>query len=200
MNAPIFTVDLGEEFGSYEQRVRAPFHLWIQNTADPNHLEHVHPEFRRMFTSGCTPHNVDLMRSYSEYSMSLSPDVVRRFEKYVTNQHWARMEFTHMLFYPHLSVTSFMGIFFSVETAIPDREDETYTSVNTRFFVAPESKVSSLMKKMALEGNIRLLKEDKAFMESWANQYNNKAGFWMPGEERIKHYLNWCEMKGLFDE
>lgn len=199
---PLFPVVLGEEFGFLTQKVKAPFHLWMQNTADPNHLKTVHPEtFTRLFAS-YEARSEAFETNYSAYSMDLNDDVVRRYERYFIQEPnpWHDWGFTHMMFYPHLSVTSFLGVFFSVETAIPTPEDESSTSVYTRFFVAPESKVPRLLKKMAMENNFTILQEDKDIVERWANQYNNEPGFFLKGEDRIKHYLAWLKIRGLFDE
>lgn len=194
---PDFKPVLGDEFGFYSQVVNAPFHLWMQNTADPNHLNTVHADsFDRLF-DGVTPYQVFIEDNYSQYVMPLKDEVVLKYRRYFKKDVWHERGFMHMLHYPHLSVTSFLGVFFSVETATPHPIDDNCTQVYTRFFVAPDSGVPALLKRMAMDNNMKILQEDKAVVEQWAQHYRNDAGHWLQGEERIKHFVEYFERSGL---
>jgi phenylpropionate dioxygenase-like ring-hydroxylating dioxygenase large terminal subunit len=187
--------DIGEEFGSSEMEVKAPFHLWIQNTADPNHLGTIHKtSFSKLFDNS-RPENVYLSEFESSYSMRLKDEVSDKYKKYVTNEAMADMGWFHYLGFPNLSVTSFMGIFYSVEYANPA---PIGCVVNTRFFVAKNSKVPKLLKSMALEANIKILLEDKELVEKWAHGYQyDGSEQWMNGEDRIKRYCDELKARGF---
>lgn len=192
---------LGEEFGQHTLRVKAPFHLWIQNTMDPNHLKTVHKTgFAKLFKNAA-PFDVQKYDECSSYKMSLTDEVILKYNKFKTESHNLFDNFMHIAYFPYLSVTSFMNIFLSVETAVPDREDENFTNVQTRFFVSPGSSVPELLRSMALKSNIEILKEDKDIVESWANQYYGGTILEeerMTGEERLVHYLDYLDQNGLF--
>lgn len=186
-------MNLGEEFGSYRTMVKAPFHLWIQNTADPNHLATIHPStFNDIFLHH-SPYNVEIHDSGdSSYLMPIKEIIKDKYRKYAVEDFWFDKDFYHMIYYPHVSITSFLGIFFSIETAM--QIDDDYTEVYTRFFVSHESKVPELLKKLAFENNKKILQEDGSLIEHWAKSYEySKQTKWLPGEERVKAYADKIE-------
>lgn len=182
--------ELGPEFGSYLMRVKAPASMWMQNTADPNHLATVHKNtFNDIFESHI-PFDEKFEEYGSEYKLKVKDGIVESYRKYGAKNE----TFTHTLIYPYLSLTNFLGIFFSVETAnwIPrDGESE----IKTRFFLEPDSKVPHLLQKAAKENNLNILDEDKYIVERWADSYMNKEVPWMDGEKRIQHYITYGEKK-----
>lgn len=188
---------LGEQFGESRMFVKAPFHLWMQNTADPNHLRTVHPEtFHKLFAN-TIPKKVIILGKTSAYCLDVAPEIVNKYSR------WADPEselfkdgFCHSLCFPHLSATSFLGCFFSVETALPVGKG---CEVHTRFFVAKDSKLPDLMKNMAMTNNRQILEEDRLLVERWAETYQNHQNVkWMPGEERIAAYVDQLERSGMW--
>lgn len=183
---------IGEEFGQHKQFVKAPFHLWMQNTADPNHLSTAHKEsFSKLF-DGSHPENVYLSEFESSYTMRIKDEVVERYQKHFSE---ANSDFYHYLGFPNLSVTSFLGVFYSIESANPV---DGGTEVLTRFFMRKGIK-PGLFGSLALESNEKILKEDKELVESWAKnyKYDPETIKWLPGEARIKRYADEIRARGL---
>jgi len=176
--------EIGEEFGSNEMTVQAPFHLWIQNTADPNHLATAHKNsFSKLF-DGNRPENVYLSEFESSYTMRIKDEVVDRYREHYPE---CSDHFTHILGFPNLSVTSFLGVFYSVEYANPSALG---SHVKTRFF-ARKGLSPGFLCRVALESNKKILQEDKALVEAWAINYKyNPNTQWLPGEARIKRYAD----------
>lgn len=193
-----FSESLGEEFGSFKQTVKAPFHLWMQNTADPNHLSTTHKKSFASLFDGHRPERVWIEEYESSYSMKLKDETLERYSKYAdTDSKWFKEEFFHGLVFPNLSVTSFLGVFFSVESANPRRDGST--EVETRFFVGRNSKAPKLLRRIALENNKQILLEDKELIEKWAMTYRDiEMQSFLPGDERIKAYLAQVKDRGLF--
>lgn len=184
--------ELGEEFGSHEQFVKAPFHLWMQNTADPNHLTTAHKEsFSKLF-DGSRPENVYVSEFESSYTMRIKDDVVERYQKHFSN---AGTDFYHYLAFPNLSITNFLNVFYSVEYANPV---DAGSIVRTRFFVRKGLR-AGLLGRIALEANKKILAEDKDLMERWALNYKYVPSEtkWLPGEERIRRYADEIASRGL---
>jgi hypothetical protein len=184
---------IGEEFGSHTQEVKAPFHLWMQNTADPNHLTTAHKDsFSKLF-DGTRPENVYISEYESSYTMRIKDEVVERYGKHFELS--SVSDFRHILGFPNLSVTSFLDVFFSVECATPTRDG---CRVNTRFFVRSGINRNRLLERVALESNIKILKEDKDLVEKWALDYTYDPDTkWLPGEARIKRYADEIRSRGL---
>lgn len=178
---------IGDQFGEYRQSVKAPFHLWIQNTMDPNHLTTAHKDsFSKLF-EGTRPESVYLSEFESSYTMRIKDEVVERYEG-----HFGALssgDFYHYMGFPNVSVTSFLGVFYSIESVV--HKPGAGCVVNTRFFkkAGETSKKSDLLARVALEANIKILQEDKALVEKWAETHKPKKEVkWMQGEERIRRY------------
>ncbi len=188
---------LGAEFGSYAQTVDAPFYLWMQNTADPNHLRSIHKSgFAELF-EGVKPQDVVIKYNYSSYTMPIKENIVRKYEKAICpiEDH----TFFHAMIGPNLSITSFLGLFYSVEAA--NHIDDYTTHVETRFFVGKNSKVPMLIRQSALQSNIKVLREDKAAVEKWAETFDIRdSPEWLPGEERIQAYIKMIHQMGIYPE
>lgn len=183
---------IGEEFGSHKQVLNAPFHLWIQNTADPNHLSHVHKESFSSLFDRSGPENVFISEFESSYTMRIKDEVVERYQKHYSE---ATTDFHHILGFPNLSVTSFLGIFYSVECANPN--DAGGCEVTTRFFMRKGLKPGTLS-RLALAANKKILEEDKRLVEMWARGYKYDPNTsWLPGEARIKRYADEIRSRGL---
>lgn len=199
-----FDLPLGEEFGANALAVAAPFHLWMMNTADPNHLRNVHPHtFNRIFKSH-EPVNVFIDGWQSEYQLPVDPEVVSKYRRYGGSEH-----FTHKLVGANLSITSFLDVFFSVECAnpydprkpanwVPRNYYKDACLVETRFFIRKDVKMPELLKNLAMKNNRKILAEDEEIVSSWAHSwYGSQQTNWLPGEERIKHYCETIERTGL---
>ena len=183
---------IGEQFGEHKQFVKAPFHLWMQNTADPNHLNSIHKDsFSKLF-DGNRPENVYISEFESSYTMRIKDEAVERYKKHFDQ---ASDWFFHYLAFPNLSVTSFLDVFYSIETANPV---EGGCEVTTRFFTGKDIKPNKLLNRMALDANIKILGEDKCLVETWASGYRYEADTkWLPGEARIKRYCDEIRARGL---
>lgn len=177
---------LGFEFGSIDLAVRAPFELWMQNTMDPNHLRFVHRGFSSMFAEPMKPEGVWISESgrVSSYRMQVEADVVRRYEKLLG--YAPAPYFFHAVVAPQLSITCFLGVFLSVETAEPTKEG---CAVSTRFFTSKADSVPTTLLKIAMQRNRALLEEDQDVCERWALGRPWKTPTqWLPGEDRIRSY------------
>lgn len=185
--------DLGEEFGHYKMNVAAPFQLWVQNTADPNHLPTVHKANFSALFSGLTPFQVQMGENSSSYKMPINAAIMEQYRAMRSEPSVFGDGFFHMLVFPHLSITSFLGVFYSIETATPI--DDKYCQVHTRFFVSKKANVPGLLKRLALKSNIQVLKEDRDLITKLASStaVKDHDPKWMPGEERIKHYCDHME-------
>lgn len=184
--------EIGEEFGSHVQFVDAPFHLWIQNTMDPHHLKYAHKESFAELFDGSLPENVYLSEFESSYTMRIKDEVVERYQKHFPE---ASDYFFHYAGFPSLSVTSFLDIFYSVESAIPDGSG---CRVHTRFFSRRSVERNNLLERLALDANKKILAEDKELVEKWAINYKYDPNIrWMPGESRIKRYADEIRARGL---
>lgn len=187
---------IGDQFGSTELYVKAPFHLWMQNTADPNHLTTIHKKnFANLFDSHI-PGDVYVSEFESSFTMRIKDETIEKYEKYCDkNSPYFKAGWSHYLGFPNLSVTSFLGLFFSVETAEPIPQG---CIVKTRFFTAKNSKVPSLLKTLAMDANKKILVEDQDLVEKWAVNYKYTDDcVWLPGEQRIRAYAKEISSRGL---
>jgi phenylpropionate dioxygenase-like ring-hydroxylating dioxygenase large terminal subunit len=167
------------EFGNYEMIIEAPLHLWAKNTVDFNHLKTVHPVFSKRFEG--KPYDVDISTDKSSHKIKVCKEMADRFES--KNDY-----FEHTLVYPNLSMTSFLGIFHSVESMF--KIDETRTIINTRFFVDKSIDLHVGLKRTILANNIEILLEDKEAVEEWFKGDCEKNAL-LSGDERIMAYNNW---------
>ncbi len=184
----------GDPFHEETHPVEAPFFLWMQNTMDPNHLSHVHGEgFAKSFEDPAKPYDVWISEngSASAYKIAVKEEVVRSYSR-MLNGVEPHPYFHHLTFYPHLSITSFMGIFFSVETATPTTNGKC--EVRTRFFSNPSYLIPPPLLKAAVKANKQILAEDRKICERWAKGFEPNGGdrLWLPGEERIQAYMRTC--------
>ncbi len=176
----------GRHFYSKGMTVKCPFYLWIENTMDPNHLKQIHGEhFFQLFQS-VTPENVEFSScgKVSSYALPIKADIVSRYERVLKTglEPW----FRQTTVYPHLSMTSFLGVFYSIETAVPVIGA---TEVLTKFFTSNRVEVPKPILSSAMKSNSIILEEDKQICESWAkSNHYRKPDSWLPGEERIKVY------------
>lgn len=184
---------LGEQFGEYTQLVNATPDLWMQNTADPNHLKTIHPETFAHNFDGNIPYNIRIDESISSYCMKIKKEVHQRFQPFMGDRHPLQDGFFHLTVYPHLSITSFLGVFMSIETA-NFVDDGKLTEVRTRFFTAKDAKVPNYLCTLAMQNSIEILQEDKALVEEWAETAHlTPHTFCIQGEERIKAYIQKTE-------
>jgi phenylpropionate dioxygenase-like ring-hydroxylating dioxygenase large terminal subunit len=175
---------LGPCFGSEMHTVPCDYRLWLANTADPRHLPHVHkdsfnPHFRGQ------PFDVVIEPGYSSYKIAIRDESLCELSKYANIE---SSFFTHELFYPYLSVTSFAGVFYSLEWAYP--LSQTACTVHTRFFTHKAASLPSALTRTALRANKRVLSEDRQICTAWQDGLN-QTRMAMSGENRIDSYL--CE-------
>lgn len=187
---------IGDEFGEHKMQVKAPFHLWVQNTADPNHLGTIHKtSFSKLFDS-TRPENVYLSEFESSYTLRIKDDIIEKYSRLFKMPSDEKLNWFHYIGFPNLSVTSFLGVFYSIETANPI--DKNTCEVHSRFFLAKDTKMPKILTSMALENNRKILLEDKELVEAWAKGYKyDGTEAWMQGEERIKRYADEIKSRGL---
>lgn len=183
-----FSSRLGEKFGELETYTSAPFHLWMANTMDPHHLRVVHKNgfakmfddpprvFEEMFATG------DYLSSYKiRVKDSVRSEYMRHFKMSMP------LSFSHVSLFPNLSLTSFLGVFYSIETMIPCVNG---TKIKTAFYTRKNLKVSKLLCNLAMRSNRKTLDEDAELLNEFAKTYDpNREINWLPGEDRVRKYL-----------
>ena len=189
---------LGQCFASYKFQIECPFYLWMMNTADPNHLSSVHtPGFSKMFDDGELPYDVQISedRLRSSYKIKVKKSVV---DSYETRFPGLQDYFFHGLGFPGTSVTSFLGVFYSLESAIP--LSKTTCQVTTDFWTSKLYKYPNALLAGAAEGNLRILGQDRNICERWAKSFDPKRHLknFLPGEERLRVYAEMIEERGMW--
>lgn len=178
----------GRKFGTNAMYVACPWWVWMQNTADFRHLKQVHKSFSSLFVG--EPYDVQIAKKgfCSSHKIKVRPELVRWY----SDQLGVKVQdyFAHALSYPAISMTSFLGVFFSEERAFYGLGDTC--QIKTTFFTAPDMQVPAAILGSALEANLRILAEDKALCEAWAPTAR-VTGNWLSGEERVRAY---CEVLG----
>ncbi len=183
----------GNKFGSFSQYVGCPWWIWMQNTADFRHLKQVHKSgFDSLFAG--EPYDVQIADGgfYSSHKLKVRPHLVKWYSQRLGIQ--VQDYFLHALTYPAISMTSFLGVFFSEEKAVKGLGNTC--AVTTKFFTAPDMEVPPAITVAALNANLRILAEDKAICESWAPTAT-VTGNWLPGEERVRAYCEVLRRNGI---
>lgn len=183
----------GERFDEVVQEVACPWWLWMQNTADYRHLATVHKDgFADLFTGPPYAVRISMTGRHSTHKLKVRALVRSWYEKQVGRE--LDDYFLHSLSYPNLSMTAFLGVFFSREIASQGSPDRTV--VTTSFFADPS--VPRWLLDAAMVANRRVLAEDKALCEEWAPTAR-VTGNWLPGEERIRSYCELLKEDGYID-
>lgn len=187
-----FEDDIGHNFYTVDLFVKAPYFLWMQNTMDPNHLKTVHRNgFANKFYDDPFPYDVSFSpdKRISSYKIDVHRHIVSKFERL------AKAElpgyFYHASSFPYTSMTSFLGVFHSIEIVTPVKVDPPNSClVQTKFFSSKKNKIPSLFYELAKKSNLELLEEDRRICEEWAKTYNkHTTRNWLKGEERIRAYV-----------
>lgn len=187
------TREMGEPFGAVRQAVKAPFWLWMQNTADFRHLKTVHGRgFSRLFVG--EPYDVTISQDlrHSSHRIKIRPELLRRYEDMGLKP--TRDHFLHFLAFPALSMTSFMGVFYSREVAYGTGKDQCV--VSTTFYKRKDADIPQGVLNSAMISNRQILKEDKELCEMWAPSAI-VSGNWLPGEERVAAYCKLLKEAGF---
>lgn len=154
--------------------------IWIENTMDPNHLSHVHKAgFADLFQGH--PFDVKIGKTWSSYKMSIKQSIKDSYSTLgYTNDH-----FEHFVAYPNLSITNFLGVFHSIETALPT---DRGCIVHTRYYAnAIASDKKGLLRSAELS-NKTLLAEDRNICQQLNASFNTNSNLYLPYEERVKAY------------
>jgi phenylpropionate dioxygenase-like ring-hydroxylating dioxygenase large terminal subunit len=174
---------LGEPFQRELHNVACSSQIWIENTMDPNHLSHVHKAgFADLFQGH--PFDVKIGKTWSSYKMAIKQSIKDSYSTLgYTNDH-----FEHFVAYPNLSITNFLGVFHSIETALPT---DRGCIVHTRYYAnAGAANLTGLI-KAATKANQALLKEDRDICEALAPTYNESSQLYLASEQRIKAFRQW---------
>lgn len=182
--------EMGDEFHREERWVTARPEVWLWGTMDPNHLKTVHPDgFSNSFASlPPVTEQVELEPKGSSYALKLSTEVVDQYRKLLKTDA-VDPYFRHYVLYPNLSVSSFLGVFLTFETA---QLSNARTQVLTRLFTAKRFTVPKKLIESAIEGTKTILDEDAASCGRWAlgNPFSPPS-HWLQGEERAKAYWDY---------
>lgn len=180
--------DLGQAFFTYDMPVKTPAHLWMQNVMDHHHVPIIHKDsFARQFASHI-PYDVCIGNKASSHRLRVKPEVIEVYKRLCGDG--VSDNFYQITEYPHLSVTNFLNVFYSFETVKAVSANEC--RVTTKFFRSKNNRSPSVLSEAYIEANKEILKEDRAIMESWAGTYHDhKHVNWLPGEDRIKHYVEY---------
>lgn len=176
--------DMGPMFSSNDMLVAAPWFLWMQNTMDFNHLKTVHKTFGSQFDPDAVPCDIHVSEDWkdSSYRIPVRKDVHKSYERICGKS--LPPYFFHATNFPALSVTSFLNVFYSVETV---KDVDGATMVSTKFFESARNRLPKSLLNQAAKSNLALLLEDKAIMESWATTYHlRRDKNWLPHEQRIQ--------------
>lgn len=180
--------NLGEQYQEETNYLDCPPELWLWGTMDPNHLQTVHPKgFAKMFAElPPKPEHIEIEPKGSSYSLLISDSYRERFIKALKVEGGLDAYFRHYVLYPNLSVTSFLGVFMSIETVTATNAG---CVVRTRFFTSKHYQVPSVLIALAREGNRNILSEDADSCEQWAKgEPFSRPTAWMRGDERAKAY------------
>lgn len=178
-----FTDQIGEQYQELQTRGAFPWYAWMINTMDVHHLRHVHPGFQRLFPAGVKPEREIFGKYYSSYTLDVDPKVVESFKKRIDGN--VSEFFWHATVFPNLSLTSFLGCLFSVETVLPGM----ITTVQTRYFVNKKFHVPDAVVRAAMKSNIEILQEDRDILSRLGRGFDLDGSYW-PGEGRIKHFID----------
>lgn len=186
--------NLGEQFHSVEQKVRAPWYLWMQNTADFLHVPHVHAGgFAEQFSS-TIPFDVRISSDMANSSHRLMvKKSIRLSYELMLGKKLSEYSFAHVLKYPNLSITSFLDVFYSLESA---HAEDGGCVVKTKFYLSNKNPAPRALIRSAILANERTLEEDRVAMETWALGYR-ETGNWLNGEGRVRAFnvcLKQCEV------
>ena len=181
---------LGEEFSSFTQLVKAPFQLWMQNTCDFWHLKTIHKDFSNSFTGSPYDIQISACKKFSSHRIKVRPEVIDRYKTVLGRQDLTD-NFLHIMRAPEVSYTNFLDVFFSIEVATPINHKSCW--VTTRFFTSNKyRRPPSALLMAARKANEKILEEDAQLCEKWALS-NHLPEQWFPYEERIKAYLEYME-------
>lgn len=187
---------IGREYQNVQTFVQAEIQLWMRNTMDPNHLDTVHrPGFADCFAPKTRPINVRISGTgnVSSYEMPVLPAAAEQFLLEKT----FHPGFFHMTLFPGLSITNYLGILCSVETAVPNlRPAQWGCIVTTRYFLNAGVSFPDRLEEKVLQvlraKNCDILREDKMVCEEWVKgdcSPKQVAEYNLPGEERISAYV-----------
>lgn len=178
--------DLGAIFFTFDMPVKAPASLWMQNTMDHHHVPIIHKDTLSQVFETHIPFDVCISDNASSHRLKVKPEVVNTYLRICGNL--VTDSFYHVVSYPNLSVTSFLNVFYSFETV---KDNSEGCRVTTKFFRSKSNPIPGALAEAAIEMNKRILKEDRAIVESWAETYADITHCnWLSGEDRIKAY---CE-------
>lgn len=187
----LFCEEKGEEYHKSDIQVAAPAKLWSQNTMDPHHINYVHKtSFGRLFDSSM-PYGswITTDRRLSGYRLKVKDEVVERYRE-LLGEKVDRDYFEHIFLFPNLSLTSFLGLFYSIEIATDLSNEAKSCRVVSIFYSRKGWWIPDPLRAASIYANNKILDEDKNLCETWAKTYDQATGKnWMPGEERIQAYL-----------
>jgi len=191
---PKIESDIGDLFLMVETPVKAPWHLWVANSIDFRHVRTTHPQFHALLCGKPFKVQISADRRRSSHKIFVDLDVAVRYEEMCGIEdslfiHAINASETE----PHLSITSFLGTFYSYERAERTKDG---CLVTTAFYKSKTRLLPDLVYSAAEIANRQILEEDKALVETWAKGYRDLMN-WLPGEARLRAYNDVLKEDGI---
>lgn len=183
--------DCGELFAVVRQEVKAPWHLWMQNTADFHHVKTTHPKFSKILVGAPFDVRISGDDRNSSHRIWVENEVVKRYRRLAGDG--ISEDFLHILRYPGYSITSFLGVTYSIERAHPAPMG---CFVTTKFYKSVRNPLPKPIYAAVEEANRKLLAEDKELVEKWA-QGEPSVGNWINYEARVRAFCNCLHAEGI---
>lgn len=183
--------DMGDRFFSVELSVSAPWWLWMQNTADFLHVKSVHPHFSAQLEGMPFDVRISADLQNSSHKIAASHRVAHSIQRLLKKD--LPKTFTHVLKYPALSMTSFMDVFYSIETAW--EKGASSCLVSSHFFLSKRNRAPAGLIAAVKEANRKILDEDRQIVEAWAPTAMN--GGWLFGEARVAAFNECLKRDGI---
>lgn len=184
---------VGEEFGSFTETLKAPFHLYVQQSMDLNHIPVVHPTTSNRHFYNLIPESVYLSEFESSFEIRVLDETVQKFQNiFKTSSEYM----TQIMGFPNLMVTNFLDVFITVSSV---KQIGDQSEVYSRFFWGKDVEPNTLLAKKMIEEAKRVFEEDRPVIETWAKSPKHTDVQWMPNETRIKRYVDELIARGFIN-
>jgi len=184
--------DIGQEISSIKTTVAAPFHLWVQHAMDTNAGQSAHPDsWTKTYDSG-RAENVYLSEYESSHMIRINDETVDKAQKDYAQ---ATSDLINYMAFPNLSVTSYCGVIYLVDSVIPKAKGCDLVS---RMFLKAGLDLKPFAKKQ-VDAHSKVVEHQAKLVEAWAHNYSYSPDEtqWLAGDERIKRYVDELIARGL---
>lgn len=175
--------NLGQLFQTEIHTVQCSPQVWMENTMDFGHVAQIHKAgFADLFVGN--PYDVVIGHQHSMWSLQVAQSAKDSLKGYANPDSC----FKHFVAYPNLSITTFLDLFISIETVIPNLNA---CNVHTRYFLAKDREIPANLLRAAIKANQTLLKEDRDLCEALQPTYDSTSSLYLAFEQRIKAFREW---------